>query len=223
MISCSIDRVITLTNETSMINIEGEYLLLTEKVKEFMLLHHPQEHLRLMGSVPRGNAIAGLPDIDFLLITNETLKNEEKSRIQQLKKELAEAHPIVFRVDITLMTHQDLENDPAYLLIVQTDSLSLSGDDKYTKKEVKLTASELNSLWNLKPNHFIPAMKDNLINREFTEKELLNYSCLTGKDSLKCFRQVLISREGVADRNIEDLWKNLVRFIPEKKDFFNTL
>ena len=219
------ESTIILKNETSIAKIGSDYWPLINQaiiaVKEILNNHIVE--IRLLGSVPSGNAIIGNSDIDFLAITNKSVDDNCKSRIEETAREFSKKSPVVSSIDIDVMSQEEIGRHPAYELIIRTDSVSLYGSDKYTVKEYQISNTELAHLWNIDFDSIIISYRRKLISSEISELEIKKYSKFTGKDIMKCFRRRLILDYGICDRRIDMLYGSLKRYLPEHSVLFDAL
>jgi hypothetical protein len=217
-------KMIKIENQASHDKIAPIYLPIIQDVKRTIpsMIGANLVEIRILGSVPRGNAIRNISDIDFLIITERELSKELKNEVVKLSEALHKSYPYVWSVDLTIMDIQSIQKAPDYELILSTDSISIFSDDHYTKPFVEILNTELNDLWGLTPIHLDEKYHLKLCEAA-TDQEIRKVSKWIGKDMLKCFRRKIISDYAILDRQIEPLYKRLVDLYPDFHKVFEGL
>jgi predicted nucleotidyltransferase len=97
--------------------------------------------IRLMGSVARGQAIAGESDIDFLALVRGAPQPATLEHLVRREDALCEAHPVVGRVDLEVECLDRLSEFRR--LVLSSDSLSVFGTDQLTRSHQYVDRAEL--------------------------------------------------------------------------------
>ncbi len=219
------NKQIVLVNHTSINHVGLEYQpiidcvvnLLKDSLKEYLV------EIRLLGSVPRGDAIPPYSDIDFLAVTRISNQQGLPQPHQTLLEDLCRRFPIVSKIDIQYMSEDDIDRHFDFKLIVMTDSICVYGEDNYTVAEYSILNTELADLWNPNLDSIICNYRTALASSLISKAEIVKYSRLTGKDMMKCFQRKILLDFGRIEKSIEKIYFNLVEHYPGYVALFDKL
>jgi predicted nucleotidyltransferase len=172
------------------------------------------EEVRLMGSVARGEAIAGLSDIDFLAIVREQPTVAERAVLAQHAAALGQKYPTVSLVDLEASRLNDLY--PTQRFILSSDSLSVYGDDRLTLREQTLHRDALIALVTPPLVQLLTDYGKGLARLEDGNAARLRFwSRVIGKDILKALRGVALRHGAAYERNIAAIAEQSLSYFPE--------
>ena len=219
------EKIVVLKNLSSAINIDDGYwpiinnmvLILKEILQDNLL------DLRLLGSVPRGDAIPGKSDIDFTAIIKEEVSQIVTTQIKVKSDELSCIYPIVSKIDINYITKKKIEEYFDYELILRTDSISIYGSDIYTVDKYSILNTELANLWNPNLDLILKEYREELLSGKLSNEEIKKYSRLTGKDIMKCLQRKILLEYGVWERSVYNMYNSLKEYIPEYSSLYDSL
>jgi len=214
---------ITVANECVYSKIKETFLpIIDQAIKAYLesIQNNNIINIRLMGSVPRGDAREIHSDIDFVAICKYKLSTDEKSRIQQFEVLLSSKNKQVRKVDLEFETIGDIY--PAREFVFITDSISLYGKDLYKKPNYEIEAKQL-------AKNNTPNLEKLLINYRGgihtvkTNDEIIQFSRWIGKDILKALRYRLIVEKNIYEKTAIGIHFELCKNYPEDKDIFDSL
>ena len=214
---------ITVTNECAFSKIKEAFLpIIDQAIKAYLesIQNNNIINIRIMGSVPRGDAREVHSDIDFVAICKNNLSVDEISRIQQCATLLSSKNKQVRKVDLEYETIGDIH--PAKEFVFITDSISLYGNDIYTKSLYEIEAKQLaeNNTPNL--DKLLTNYRDGIHTAE-TDDEIIQFSRWIGKDILKALRYRLIVEKNIYEKTAIGIHFELCKNYPEDKSIFDSL
>jgi len=214
---------ITITNECAYSKIKEAFLpIIDQAIKAYLesIQNNKIINIRLMGSVPRGNAREIHSDIDFVAICKNKLSTNENSRIKQFEVLLSNKNKQVRKVDLEYETIGDIH--PAREFVFITDSISLYGKNLYTKRNYEIEARQLaeNNTPNL--DKLLLNYRDG-INTVKTNDEITQFSRWIGKDILKALRYRLIVEKNIYEKTVTGIHFELCKNYPDDKSIFDSL
>jgi hypothetical protein len=136
--------------------------------------------------------------------------------------ELKRRHPIVARVDLEAVDANDLH--PFRRFVFASDSLSLFGVDAYTVTRQLWERQELAQLITPDLADLISSYGRAVAATDANDSAGLRfYSRVIGKDILKCYRRTAILNGGTYERNIGNIYRQLLGYMPEKQALLGEL
>jgi uncharacterized protein len=117
-----------LVNDTSWEKIDRNYRNAINRAVEILTLAIPISSIYLRGSVPKGNGIEGISDLDFIVLTDQD--NEKVAEL--LNKKLTHEFPWVSGCEVSFFSHRKLEKLTRFSIIpfmLKTSSLCVYGND----------------------------------------------------------------------------------------------
>jgi uncharacterized protein len=117
-----------LVNDTSWEKIDRNYRSAINRAVEILTLAIPISSIYLRGSVPKGNGIEGISDLDFIVLTDQD--NEQVAEL--LNQKLTHEFPWVSGCEVSFFSHQELEKLTRFSIIpfmLRTSSLCVYGND----------------------------------------------------------------------------------------------
>jgi predicted nucleotidyltransferase len=178
--------------------------------------------VRLMGSVPRGDAVQPHSDIDFIALLAEDASAEQAEQVADAARRLTADYACVSKVDLEVVALGQLSE--ARRFILASDSLHLWGQDLFTIPEQHISGRKLADM--LTPNlASILARYQTTVRelREDDETALLQWSRWSGKDVLKCLRKHALLAGGSYERTIGGIRNQLLTYLPEHRDLIDAL
>ena len=215
---------INVTNDCAYSKIKPAFLPIVDqgiKAYQNAIQNNNIINIRLMGSVPRGDAREIHSDIDFVVICRHKLSLEEDSKIQHYATLLSSKNKQVRKVDLEYETIGEI--NPAREFVFITDSISLYGDDIYnTKGSYEIEAKQLaeNNTPNL--DRLLSDYRDG-IHRVKTNDEIIQFSRWIGKDILKALRYRLIVEKNIYEKAAIGIHFELCKNYPDDKSTFDNL
>jgi len=176
--------------------------------------------IRLMGSVPRGEAKIGVSDIDFVALTSMNAEADRRSMLEVECKRLTAKYPCVGRVDLEIEIKGRVT--AARDFIFRSDSICVWGDDTYIKTDTKMSNIALAKLVTPDFDKLLSGYRQRLKN-PIQAEELGQLSRSVGKDVLKCFRRFLILKLALYKKGAIDIHDQLVSYFPQETDTFDRL
>lgn len=218
------ETVIVLKNDTSLDKIEPQYRSLMDDTVGFLARHLGGNLLevRLLGSIARGGAIPGLSDLDMLAVTHREETPQALAALRE-KLPLLGPDPLVSRIDLQCMSLDAIRSHRDYELIVRTDSVGLYGEDHFNSGDVAIRNTELAQLWSPDIEAILRDYRAALENVDIPVGEVIRYSRLTGKDTMKCFQRTVLLRHGLIERSVERVHHNLRTYLPQYGELFDRL
>ncbi len=118
-----------IVNPASFEKIQDKWLTPLEEVKEEYIARfgHALHSLYIRGSVPKGNAIDDISDLDTFAVVN--LKEEEIdiSWYKEINERIKEKYPFVEGIEIVAIPLNDFEKSRGDKIMIKTQSLCLCG------------------------------------------------------------------------------------------------
>jgi hypothetical protein len=176
--------------------------------------------IRLIGSVPRGEAALGRSDIDFVALTSMNPGADQRNVLAGESKRLTAKYSCVSRVDLEIEIKGRVPASREF--IFRSDSICVWGGDTYTQTDTKTSNVALSKLVTPDFNGLLSGYRQKLRNPMHTE-ELGQLSRSVGKDVLKCFRKYLILKLGIYRKGAADIHDQLSTYFPAETDTFDRL
>jgi len=176
--------------------------------------------VRLMGSVPRGEASFGSSDIDFVALAAMNPGADQRNMLAAESKRLTGKYSCVSHVDLEIEIKGRVL--AAREFIFRSDSICVWGDDAYPKTDTKMTNVALSKL--VTPD-FIQLQSGyrQRLKAPIHGQELGQLCRSVSKDVLKCFRKYLILKLAVYRKGAIDIHDQLVMYFPQETDTFDRL
>ena len=176
--------------------------------------------VRLMGSVPRGEATIGVSDIDFVALTSMNSEADHRSMLAAESERLTANYPCVCRVDLEIEIKGRVTKARDFTF--RSDSICVWGDDTYIKNEIIISNIALAKLVTPDFDKLLSGYRQRLKNP--IQAEELGHLCRSvGKDALKCFRSFLILKYAQYRKGSIDIHDQLVSYFPQETDTFDRL
>jgi hypothetical protein len=176
--------------------------------------------IRLMGSVPRGDAAFGSSDIDFVALTSMNPGADQRNMLLAESKRLAAKYSGVSRVDLEIEIEGRVP--VAREFIFRSDSICVWGGDTYAKADTRMSNAALSKLITPDFNELLSGYRQRLRNPIHAE-ELAQLCRSAGKDVLRCFRKYLILEPAIDRKGATDIHDQLVTYFPKETDTFDRL
>jgi len=186
-----------------------------ESIQETKLLN-----IRLMGSVPRGEARPFHSDIDFVALCKNPLSENEKSGLNARAKLLSEKNTIVRKMDLEYEISGNMYPGREFIFI--TDSISLWGEDAYTETDYEIDPQDLANLITPNLDWLLDSYRKALDEKD-TNLDRIQYSRWIGKDILKALRYRLIIEKQIYEKSPRNIHKELSVHYPQEKAVFDEL
>ncbi|WP_169461088.1 nucleotidyltransferase domain-containing protein [Ktedonobacter racemifer] len=206
-----------INNETSTEKIESLYFPLIDEALSIYqeIFQDALIEIRLLGSVPRGEAHPGSSDIDFMALIREKSREASLSLLQESSRRLQSTYLFVSQVDLDCFDVASLS--PFQRFVLSSDSLSIYGKDEFTKKVQMIKREHLASLVTPNITALVQEYTDAIHLLE-SKEALRQMSRVIGKDLLRCLRYILIVEQGIYEKTIENIHKQLLHTLPEYKE-----
>lgn len=176
--------------------------------------------IRLMGSVPRGDARLFHSDIDFAAICTRAMSKGESCQISECAAILSRAHKQVRKVDLETEVLGQIHRTREF--IFRTDSVSIYGESQYPTNNVEIDATELADTTT--PNiEFLLSEYGEGLRSAASREERAQLSRWIGKDILKGMRRRLLVEKSVYAKAPKDIHSLLVEHFPEHTAIFDDL
>ena len=216
--------MIKLVNKTSYKNVPKDVQEIIPSVIEFYKNEYKNNilEIRLLGSIPRGEFIENVSDVDFLCILKANKSIVKNANIKIKENELTLKLEKYTKVDLDITSIDLIENDFGYKLLIMTDSICIFGDNIIWVKKYKIPGIELAKLWNPNPKYLLRKYNKRLQEIE-SEYETKNLSKLIGKDFIKAFRPVLMKQQELFSRSILKSKNYLCKFDSENTSLYEKL
>jgi len=176
--------------------------------------------VRLMGSVPRGEATFGSSDIDFVALAAMNPGADQRNMLASDSKRLTVKYSCVSHVDLEIEIKGRVLATRDF--IFRSDSICVWGADAYPKADTKMTNAALSKL--VTPD-FIQLQSGyrQRLKAPIHGEELGQLCRSVSKDVLKCFRKYLILKLAVYRKGTIDIHNQLVMYFPQETDTFDRL
>lgn len=214
---------ITITNERSPDLVSAAFCpIIPEALKAYRdsLSGADIVNIRLMGSVPRGDAREIHSDIDFVCICRTAPEKKALDALQLGADALTKRYKFVRKVDLEFELQGKIPASREF--IFRTDSISVFGDDPYPPEELVIDSLELAEKITPGLERLITRYRDGVQNARSGD-ELILFSRWIGKDILKSLRYRLIVEQGIYERSPVKIHAQLVRHYPEDRELFDAL
>lgn len=178
--------------------------------------------IRLLGSVARGDAVMRESDIDFLAILRSSPSPEQTAALVEKSGILEKRFPVVSQAGLDVILEENL---PEYRnFVFATDSLHLSGTDKYPDGRREMDSQYLADLVTPDINEVLPMYCRCVEKTEEDKFRLIFQYCRwSGKDILKCLRGDAIRKKGIYERTIARIHEQLLRLYPENASLLDRI
>ncbi|WP_421654619.1 hypothetical protein [Leptothermofonsia sp. ETS-13] len=113
-------------------NIQSPWLELVHDLKAGCIdaLGDCLHSLYLRGSVPRGAAIAGISDLDSIVILKNAVSSELEGWSKAFRLNLEQRYPFCTKVELLLIFYPEIwHSESSWQFVLQTQSLCIYGDD----------------------------------------------------------------------------------------------
>ena len=118
-----------IVNDTSWEKIESTYRNAINRSVNLLTLQLPLHSIYIRGSVPRGNGIEGVSDLDFIVISEQDA-NEEI--IEKVERKLTKEFPWLNGIEVSYSSLHNLNHLDSFTIIpfmLKTSSLCVYGKD----------------------------------------------------------------------------------------------
>jgi hypothetical protein len=173
-----------------------------------------------MGSVARGQAIAGESDIDFLALVRSAPQPATLEHLARREDALCGGYPVVGRVDLEVECLDGLSEFRR--LVLSSDSLSVFGTDQLTRPHQYVDRAELARLVT-PPAHALIRDYRAAIEVMDARDRLARYARVIGKDLLRCLRKEALLRGGAYEKNIGAIYEQVMESVPEHRPLAEAL
>ena len=216
------ETVITIRNDCSLEKVGRDYApIIEDAIGAFRRnLEGLVLSIRLMGSVPRGEATIGTSDIDFVALTSTNPGADRRNMLAAESKRLAAKHSCVSRVDLEIEIKGRVPM--AREFIFRSDSICVWGSDTYTQSEIQTSNTALSKLVTPDFNSLLSGYRQRLKN-PIHDEELRELCRSVAKDFLKCYRKYLILRFALYRKGASDIRDQLVSYFPKEAETFDRL
>jgi hypothetical protein len=176
--------------------------------------------VRLMGSVPRGEATFGSSDINFVGLVAMNPRVDQRNMLASESKRLTGKYSCVSDVRLEIEINGRVAAARAF--IFRSDSICVWGDDAYLKTESRMTNVALSKL--VTPDFMqLQSSYRQRLKAPIHGEELGRLCRSVSKDVLKCFRKYLILKLAVYRKGTADIHDQLVTYFPQEIDTFDRL
>jgi predicted nucleotidyltransferase len=216
--------MIKIENETALENVPSECQDLFPKIIEAYKNQFSNNilEIRLLGSVPRGDLIEDVSDIDFLCILRGNTKCKKPQIFSDIESELQCYFPLVQKFDLDVTNENYIEQNFDYKLLIMTDSIAIYGSNLYWVDSYEIPADKLASLWNPDSNELMKKYSEWIFTAENNEV-ISNTTKLIGKDLLKSYRPMMMRKCNCFARSIKKTAEQLTQIFPEYSELFDIL
>ncbi|MFC4737145.1 nucleotidyltransferase [Bacillus daqingensis] len=120
-------------NETSASHIDMHYWKSIEEAVDACIFH-VKDHLQsiyLRGSVPKGQAIKYISDLDMILVTKEPITNQVEAALDNSLSEIAERHDVLSGIELNSVTAETLTGSREFSMMafmISTQSVCMYGE-----------------------------------------------------------------------------------------------
>lgn len=211
---------VVVQNECSKEKIESVYLPILEAAVSEYRKTIPEDtlvNIRLLGSVPRGDARRYHSDIDFVAICTRELAGQEAEAVTESSAVLSHRYSFIRTVDMEIETAGKIT--PGREFLFATDSLSIFGTDLYPENSKTIGAIELARNNTPDIGFLVERYREGVLHAA-RETELLQYSRWIGKDILKSMRGRLIIEHGIYEKEAGKIAAQLGTHYPEDAAVF---
>lgn len=169
--------------------------------------------IRLRGSVARGEAVVGQSDIDFMALVAERPSDGAQCQLESCAAELAQRYLVVSRVELDMDSIDSLT--PFQRFVLSSDSLSLYGNDRLTRRRQRIDRFELAKLVTPDAAAMILDYRELMQDVAADEQATRFYGRIVAKDLLKCVRGLVLVRGGPYKVNIVGMARQVTPYAPE--------
>jgi len=214
---------ILVTNDCFFDKISQSFLPIIQEAIEIyldVLTAKTVKDIRLMGSVPRGDARLYHSDIDFVAICTRSILENESRQIIERAAVLSAVYKHVRKVDLELEVLGRIGR--ARDFIFRTDSISIYGENQYSRDPIEIEATEIAETITPDIEFLISEYREGLRCAKSPE-ERVQFSRWIGKDILKSMRRKLLVEKSVYAKSPKEITRNLRGYFPEYTAIFTTL
>lgn len=208
---------VVIDNTCALAKVDRHYLPVVEAVIAVYQAAFPGQiaAIQLLGSVPRGEATIGQSDIDFMGIVPTLPSPTSRQALQDCALALAQAYPIVSRVDLDVSQVACLPEVQRFIL--SSDSVAVYGTDTLIQRRQVIARDRLIRLVTPDMPELIAGYRAAVraLDEQAAPERLRVYSRVTGKDLLKCLRAAVLARGGGYERNSGAIYHQVLAYLPE--------
>lgn len=176
--------------------------------------------VRLLGSVPRGEAALGVSDIGFVALASMNPGSDQRNMLAAESKRMTAKYPCVSSVDLQVEIKGRVS--PARAFIFQSDSVCVWGEDTYSQTETRMSNLALAKLITPDFDKLLSGYRQRL--KAPIQAEELTHLCRSvSNEVLRCFRKYLILRLAIYRKGMADIHDQLVTYYPGETDTFGRL
>lgn len=219
---CKNDQNGFIMNETSLDKINTTFSELIKKVIDTYQrqLGSDLHSVYIRGSIPRGQGILEVSDLDTLCVTNRKLKDLDLNWVNKAEVEINKDTNCVNGVEISLFYLEDIYNTQRFSIIpfmIKTHSICVYGDDLRTNlPSYKADAVLANDhIINLK-NNIEQAKKDLMDNED--EDDIIDCCVWIMKIIIRAGLALVLEEEKQYTRDLFPAYEAFSRYYPEKKE-----
>lgn len=171
--------------------------------------------IRVLGSVPRGEAIDGLSDIDVSCLIEGNPSTADVAEIEQLAAVVSGTFPIVSRGEIDLEQSEGLP--PFRRFVLSSDSVSVYGEDRLTLPVQTIDRNTLIHLVTPDASAMLRIYREGVLALgENADPAMLRFwSRIIGKDLLKCLRAEALRLGAEYEPGIAGIHAQIKSLVPD--------
>jgi predicted nucleotidyltransferase len=179
--------------------------------------------VRLMGSVARGEAIAGQSDVDFLALLHTEPPAAILQELTGREQRLGRQYRTIGRVDLEAERLATLSEFRSF--VVSSDSISVLGTDRLLRRRQSMDRRRLARLVTPDARVLIGSYRAALehLEPDATPGLVARYARVTGKDLLKCLRGHALLCGAAYEKNIGAIYRQIGVYAPEYRQLADAL
>lgn len=210
------DTTLVIENLCAPEKIDLRYRPLIAAIIAISRIRFPQTTaMYLLGSVPRGDAVYAIADIDLVTLVSQEPTPAERRAFAEDAAHLSRDFPFVPRFDLEVSKPESLTAFQHFVLA--SDALMIWGDDPTRRAPQRISRQVLVELVTPDAAALIAAYRKAIL--ALTEDAgigaLNYYSRVIGKDLLKCLRATAILRGSGYERSIAAIHAQIQHAVPE--------
>lgn len=176
--------------------------------------------IRLMGSVPRGEARLVHSDIDFVAICTRTFSEDELIQLSESARSLSAQFAQVRKVDLEIECIGNICK--AREFIFQTDSISVYGESLFSGNPIEIESTEI-AKTNTPDIDYLIATYQEGVRYSKSLEETIQFSRWIGKDILKSMRRKLLVEKSIYAKSPREIHRQLVLNFSKHTVLFDNL
>jgi hypothetical protein len=214
----ALDQEGYIINPASFEKIQEKWLKPVEEVKEKYIAHFGSalHSLYIRGSVPKGNAIDEISDLDTFAVVNLNEEDIDISWWKEINEKIKQKYPFVEGVEVVAIPFNEFEKSNGDKIMIKTQSICLYGTDLVSTispfKPGFETTQHIQSI-SKKVENTLSWLQENK-----NDEKIIKKCGWIMKQLLRSAFELVMERSGKYTRDLYPCYETFSEFYPNRKD-----